>query len=326
MQQSFDRKIIETISDNPNAQFIVSLSGGVDSMVALHLLKRTSDTVTPLNITAIHINHNIDKEDDEWQEFCATQCKLLGVKLIIENVFVNGYGAIDGDARLKRYRAIGKHTTNDTFVITGHHANDSAESLLMALQYGAGLDGLCGIRTIRPFHNGSGLLFRPLLQFSKSDILAFARNNEISWVEDPSNSKPVYVRNRVRIELLPLMTKESGDGVIHRISRTSQICQETLDAMNELIEYNLSSNADWDGNKPNVLPVSALVSAKTAPFVIRYWLRKNGRTMLPSSALINNLINQVLVNYKPHHKPVIKLSGNIEIKRDKNNLYYLSTE
>ena len=325
MQNLFNKNLSKILSKRPRVNFIVSLSGGVDSMVSLNLLKNFSDTVTEVEILAVHVNHNIDKEDDEWEYFCNKQCEKMGVKLIKENIFINGGAAIDGIARTKRYRAIGKHSNDETLVITGHHANDNAESLLLSLQHGTGLDGLCGIRTIRAFGEAKGELYRPLLVFTKNQITHFAEKNHISWVEDPSNSKPIYARNKVRINLIPQMVENSDEGVIHRISNTTKVCELTLDAMNELIYTNLNANPQWDGNDPSKLPVSSLISETTASFVIRYWLRKNGLIQLPSSALINNMIGQVFVNFKPHHKPVVKLSGGIVIKRTNNSLIFTRT-
>ncbi|MGR5365835.1 tRNA lysidine(34) synthetase TilS [Photobacterium damselae] len=322
MKKLFNENIASVIKNNPAAKFIVSLSGGVDSMVALHLLKNFSDTVTPIEFSAIHVNHNIDKEDDDWQSFCQNECKRIDVNLIIENVFLRGLAAIDGEARIKRYKVIAKHTDSNTYVITGHHANDSAESLLMALQHGTGLDGLCGIRDIRPMQYSDALVFRPLLPFTKNDIIEYAINKHISWVEDPSNSKPIYLRNKIRITVLPQLVKGGGEGVIHRINNTAKICQNTLKAMNELIEMNLKNNSEWDKDHPWSLPVSALVSETLAPFVIRHWMKLNGMVLLPSSALINNMVKQVYIDFKPHNKPVIMISGGIEIKRIGTKLHF----
>ena len=328
-----ENKIFEEISDisnsHENAEFIIAISAGVDSMTTLSVFKKYNDTINNIKLTAIHVNHNIDKEDDEWELFCKQQCEKLTVPLIRENVFISGDKLIDGIARTKRYQAIGKHTTKNTFIVTGHHLNDHAESVLMSLTRGTGIDGLSGIRRLRNAHYGEGKLFRPLLSLSKSEIYKYAASNGVCWVEDPSNKESVFSRNKIRNNILPTITDMYGNGVVHRIAVAASNCYSASLAIDALITQSMNTCVNWNPDFPDELPVELLSDQATAPLVFRHWLKLNGLPRMPCKALTTEAIRQLVSDFKPHNHPNIFIPTVrhvlINITRCRDTLYLTKT-
>ena len=305
LEEQFIENVSSLIEKYGDAEFIITVSAGMDSMTALYLFKKFSDTVTPIKFVALHVNHNIALEDDEWERFCIKQCKRMGVPLIRENVFISGRILIDGAARDERYRVIGNHSNSNTFIVTAHHANDSAESILMSLQRGAGLDGLSGISRLRPSHNGLGMLYRPLLSHTKAELKNYAVKIGVEWVEDPSNKESIYARNKIRNGVLFDLIEAGGDHAVHRITTAGDNCHSAATAIESFVSKLFCDCAEWDENHPDALPAHLLEDNSTAPFVFRHWLKLNGLFQMPNKRLTTEALRQLVFEFKCHHKPVI---------------------
>lgn len=185
----------------PPAPVRVAVSGGVDSMVLLHVLKRSGFVCR-----AAHVDHGLrGAESQADRDFVVEQCNRMGVEVDTTALDVAahaeaGGGSIEMAARELRYawfRSLLK--TGPARMALGHHADDAVETLLLNLMRGPGFKGWDGIAPV------AGPFFRPLMAVDRRTVLAYAAEQGIAYREDKSNSDPAFLRNRVRHELIPLM-------------------------------------------------------------------------------------------------------------------------
>ena len=173
----------------------VALSGGVDSVVLLHLVKERG-------VRAIHVHHGLSPNADAWAQFCRKLCRQWEVPLTIRRVRVAKAGeGPEAAARAARYGVLKKSPFDVVFL--AHHLDDQAETVLMNLLRGAGVAGARGMPAEGRF--GGKRLLRPLLGVSRDDILAYAAAHGLQWVEDESNADETLTRNFVRRRLAPLI-------------------------------------------------------------------------------------------------------------------------
>jgi tRNA(Ile)-lysidine synthase len=179
----------------------VGLSGGVDSVVLLDMWRRRA-AAERFPLQAIHVHHGLSPNADRWAEFCRRLCKRLGVPLVVKKVKVvkRGQGR-EAAAREARY-GVFKNVPVQTLVLA-HHLDDQAETVLMNLLRGAGLQGASGMRRESRAHGKT--LLRPLLDVPREAILAYAREHGLEWIEDESNADESLTRNFVRRRLAPLL-------------------------------------------------------------------------------------------------------------------------
>ncbi len=177
----------------------VALSGGVDSVVLLHLLKGA----IPGNLlAAIHVHHGLSANADAWARFCRGLCREWQVPLTVRRVRVAKAGeGPEAAARTARYAAFRALRVECVFL--AHHLDDQAETVLMNLLRGAGPAGARGMAAAGRF-DGKRLL-RPLLGVSRESLIGYARKHGLEWVEDESNADEKLTRNFVRRRLGPLI-------------------------------------------------------------------------------------------------------------------------
>jgi tRNA(Ile)-lysidine synthase len=182
----------------PGERVLVALSGGVDSMVLLHLLRSASQTLS-IEITAAHFDHGMRADSEADAEWLIATCKAMGVRLVA----ARSQRVLRGEteARFERYRFLthAARETDSARIATAHHADDQIETVLFRLLRGTGTRGLAGIPVRR------GPFIRPLLRFSKNEIRSYATANRISFREDPTNEQLHYMRNRIRNTVIPVL-------------------------------------------------------------------------------------------------------------------------
>jgi tRNA(Ile)-lysidine synthase len=184
----------------PNVKRIaVGLSGGVDSVVLLHQLRERHP------VTAVHVHHGLSPNADAWGDFCRKLCKRLDVPLVVAKVKVEKSGkGLEAAARDARYAAFRKSRAD--VIALAHNLDDQAETVLMNLLRGAGLRGASGMAEHARL--GAKTLWRPLLNLSRKEILAYARKHQLEWVEDESNANEALTRNFVRRSIGPLLEQK----------------------------------------------------------------------------------------------------------------------
>jgi tRNA(Ile)-lysidine synthase len=190
------RERLEALEVGGDDHLLVAVSGGSDSMVLLHLLRFAAGR--PLQLTVAHLDHAMRAESAGDLLWLRGVCSAWGVALLHHRL--PEAPRSEDAARRARYRFLRRaaHETGARRVLTAHHADDQAETVLFRLLRGTGLRGLRGI----PDRSGAGVL-RPLLPFWRRELLEYARAHRLRWREDATNALPHAVRNRIRHRLLP---------------------------------------------------------------------------------------------------------------------------
>jgi len=183
----------------PSAKRIaVGLSGGIDSVVLLHQLRDRG-------VSAIHVHHGLSPNADAWADFCRRLCKRWGIPLTVRRVSVRRAAeGLEAAARDARYEAFRKSPF--PVVALAHNLDDQAETVLMNLLRGAGVRGASGMTEHGRL--GAKTLWRPLLGTSRREIESYAREHELRWIEDESNSNEALTRNFIRRSIGPLLEQK----------------------------------------------------------------------------------------------------------------------
>jgi tRNA(Ile)-lysidine synthase len=217
--------------------FVIGLSGGVDSMVLLYLIKRFLDQnkFMKINIFPIIIDHNLRVESSTEAENVKSISEGIGFRTIIKKIEKQKpSGNIQSWARENRRDLLFESCSDlSANLLLAHHLNDQAETLYMRFNKNSGLDGLLGMKTIT-FWNGIFIL-RPLLTFSKEEIVRYAQKNNIKFFEDPSNSFLKYERVRVRQKLIQIK-RNKWENVSTDLNKFSIICNKLVTKTNLLFE------------------------------------------------------------------------------------------
>jgi len=291
-------------------KIVVALSGGVDSVVLLHFLNRHY----PGNIRAVHINHNLSKYSKEWSSFCENLCKKDNIKFKSIDIIIKNSSNIEENARKKRYLSLTSEILNDEILCTAHHQEDQAETLLLQLFRGSGVAGLAAMPE-KKIINGSQL-YRPFLNISKTQILDYASENKLNWVEDDSNQNVHFKRNLLRIEFIP---KLSGvfNSLTKNIARSAKHQAEALELMHDLAELDITNYVLIVKDRLQVIPLLELPKRRLVN-VIRYFIDKQN-FLLPSSKVLDEIIS--LLTAKADAKSIVKWHD-YQVRRYRNELYF----
>ena len=193
---------------------MLGLSGGLDSVVLLEVLRRLAGPLD-FRLSCVHVNHNISPNARRWAAFCARRCKRHNIALAVHEVDVEPYRAegLEAAARRARYGIYAKQTDAD-FIVLAQHLDDQAETLLLQLLRGAGVKGGAAMPLLREQDSDkkartarAPAILRPMLAVSRKEIEAYARANKLKWVEDESNADTRHDRNFLRHEVLPVIER-----------------------------------------------------------------------------------------------------------------------
>lgn len=233
----------------PGDRVLVAVSGGPDSVALLSVLTALAPS-WDLTLQAVHVNHGLrGAESEEDASFVAGLCDRLGVVLVIERVTLGGPAgrrkgrSLQEQAREARYAAMVRVATALRMdkIALGHTADDQAETLVMWMLRGSGTAGLAGIPPARgPF------LIRPLLDIGRAEIMTYLEAQGLPFRVDSSNAKPLYLRNRVRHELLPAL-KRFNPGLLGVLKRQAEILREDDLCLDQLVSEHLARLTREDG-------------------------------------------------------------------------------
>lgn len=299
----------------------VALSGGVDSVVLLHLLAPLASQMQLL-LSAVHVNHGISPNADKWSEFCRNLCHSRNIPLEIANVKItHAPGAsLEAAAREERY-CIFRNLQTD-YVVLAQHLDDQAETLLLQLLRGAGVKGLSAMPVVRaarkemdeklsvssiPALEAKPKLLRPLLEVSRQEIEDYAREHALQWITDESNDEVSFDRNFLRHALFPLLEKRFP---AYRTTflRASRHMAEASALLDELAKIDSAQCA-----VPGKLHVEDLRKRgfPRARNLLRYTLTQHD-VILPSTVKLEEILRQLLSS-RPDTKLHI-VFGNTEIR------------
>lgn len=271
-----------------NATFFVAYSGGVDSHVLLSLMERARAQYG-FYLEALHVNHNLQADSSLWATHCAKTCAAMDVPLRL--ISLNLPSGSESAARDGRYQWFAEQVPDRNVLLTAHHQQDRAETLLFNLMRGAGSAGLSGLRKIRPFHQSK--LVRPLLAYSKQEILDYAKQQQLQWIDDPSNQRDCYSRNQIRNQIIPHLTQFRDDAV-RNISRAADnlegensLLREV--AISDLVEIREQPKNPSDGSHALCFEDMQTLSINRQANVVRFWLNSLN-LHIPSKRLLNELL------------------------------------
>jgi tRNA(Ile)-lysidine synthase len=300
----------------------VAYSGGLDSAVLLMLTAqfcRDND----LSLFAFHVHHGLSVNADSWLLHCELLCKQNDIQFFSARVDVDrdSKEGIEAAARLQRYRALGDMCMSHqvSLILTAHHQDDQAETLLLQLLRGSGLSGLSGMdafnRAPGLFGTSDVLMVRPFLGQTKQTLLNHAVEHHISYVEDESNSDHRYARNALRHQVMPMLSNIS-QGYSTRLARSAQHVQTAGRLLVELAQIDMATCMSDDGML-DINPMRQL-SSDRVDNLLRYWLSTLAVRM-PSTARLAEMRSQ-LFDARPDAKVTIQ-HDQLGIHRYKNNIY-----
>ena len=272
-------------------RWYVGFSGGVDSTVLLHLLQRwcrANPSAPPL--TAIHVNHAMQASADDWQVHCEQVCNFLQVPLISRVVDARGAGGSEAAARELRYRVFEEQLQPGAMLFLGHHLDDQVETFFLRLMRGAGVQGLAAIPAGRPL--GEGVLCRPLLNITRSQLEHYAGEHGLNCVEDPSNSNTAMDRNFLRAELLPLLATR-WPGYRQTVARASEHMAGAVMALQETWPTPDTVHSVM-GDPGVALDDLILAPVEAAAVKLRSWLQ-GARYPAPDRASLDEFLRQLRV-------------------------------
>ena len=300
-------------------QVLVGLSGGLDSTVLLTLLV---DVLPADQITAVHVNHGLSSEADQWQEHTKKLCENLGVGYHGKTVTVMPTGGgVEEAARKARYQVFQDLMEQDGILLLGHHQNDQAETIVYRLMRGSGPRGLSGIPTSRSI--GPGKLYRPLLSWSKQHLMDYAIERQLDFVEDQSNQEVYYDRNFLRHQVVPLLAKRWPD-YLQRLNGVAKISQDTDQLCRDLAAQDICGLNLRQERAGASLCIACLklLSPVRQRNVLRHWPERYGRAALNAKA-IDEIIGSV-IEARPDACPKVSCND-VEFHRFRRRIYILDS-
>lgn len=230
---------------------LLAVSGGKDSMTMLDLFNYFKYELK-LNLVVCHFNHSLRDDADRDEKFVKTQCEKYGLKFYSKKEDVLLYSnenklSTEEGARFLRYKFFDevKRIENLEYIATAHNKNDLAETVIMRILRGTGINGLIGIQSER------GDLIRPILNFSRDEIEKYIEENNIPFVEDKTNFEELYLRNKIRLNLFPILKNEYNPKILDAISRLSNIAFDYSTISREYIAS--KEGLLWEFNKEKIL-------------------------------------------------------------------------
>ncbi|MBT8093949.1 MAG: tRNA lysidine(34) synthetase TilS, partial [Gammaproteobacteria bacterium] len=219
------------------SRYVLAYSGGLDSTVLAHALAASA---TGVPVIAVHIDHGLHAESSQWSEHCRDFAAGLGIEFRCRKVLVqleSGKGP-EASAREARYSALHAEIEPGDWLLSAHHREDQAETLLLNLVRGSGPAGIAGIGAVRRF--GCGWLVRPLLHVDREALQGYAGRQGLQWLEDPSNTDRRFDRNFLRHEVLPRLKTRWPD-IAARLQRSARHAGEAAALLADLAAIDLDT-------------------------------------------------------------------------------------
>lgn len=301
--------------------FCVALSGGMDSTVLLYSLVQLAQQHALPALRAIYIHHGLQEAAQSWPAHCQQLCDQLQVPLSVVEVAVAPTASVEQAARQARYAAFAQNLSSGEVLLMAQHQDDQAETLLFRLLRGTGVKGLQGIPSTRQLQHSQVL--RPLLEISHQQLLDYAQQQHLQWIEDPSNASDEFDRNYLRRRILPAL-KQRWPQLLQNLQRTAQHMREAQQLLEELAEADLMRAQLEPGHAWLALPCLNLaklrqLSVARQKNLLRHWLTPF--TLLPDSAHWAGW--EALRDAQQDAQPVWRLH-NGALLRSQNRLYWLT--
>ncbi|MDH5435783.1 MAG: tRNA lysidine(34) synthetase TilS [Gammaproteobacteria bacterium] len=298
-------------------RFVVAFSGGMDSHVLLHSMVQLRASNPEIILHAVHVDHGLQAKSREWSEHCRLVCEKLDVtcELLKADARAKSGESPEAAARDARYQVLLEAMHANDCLLTAHHQDDQAETLLLQLLRGGGPRGLSSMPMCNAF--GVGQHCRPLLGFTREQLLAVAQQAQFEWIEDESNFDTGFDRNYLRHEILPKL-KARWPAMAQTMARVASHSAEAADLLDVLAEMDLPVVHDGEG-----LSIQRLLRFDDARKrnILRFWLRQQHRP-LPDTRQMEHILVDVLQAGEDRN-PCVAWPG-AEIRRYRDHLYVIS--
>ncbi len=224
---------------------------------------------------ALYIDHQLHADSHHWQAHCERFCRSRDIAFQSQQVALGGASAanLEEAARDARYAVFAQHLRSGEWLLTAHHADDQAETLLLQLLRGAGVQGLASMPVWREFANG--VHARPLLSFSRHELTEYAQAVQLEWIEDPSNVDQRFDRNLMRSQIMPLL-QQRWPAAVQSICRSASHCASAARLMVDVAQSDLAGFADRE-----TLPLARLRQLDPGHLanLLRRWIQARGHRL-----------------------------------------------
>jgi len=292
---------------------VVAYSGGVDSHVLLHACAKLKSKLKSLSFSAVYIDHGLHDDSSLWSEHCkriTTDLDFPFSSLEVNAKNERGEGP-EQAARVARYAALSNFIDEHSVLLTAQHQDDQAETLMLQLLRGAGVNGLASMPSLSQFT--MGFISRPLLGFSKQQVLQYAKKEGLDWIDDSSNYDVSYDRNFLRQEVIPLL-QSRWPAFSKTTARSASHCAEA-----SIILGDLGSSILMEA-RGRELSVSLVKEYKVEiqRLIIREWLKKND-VRLPSEKILQQI--QLMLTINSNKSALVEWGGH-QIRLFDNRFFY----
>lgn len=329
----------------PGEGVAIALSGGLDSSALLHLAHAWARTATPAvppgpaassspapvapRLYAFHVHHGLSPNADAWLAHCERECAALGITFASRRITLADKSAgTEAAARKQRYAALGALCREHgiTLLLTAHHQDDQAETILLQLLRGSGPAGLSGMDAANraPGLLGSEdiLLARPLLTAGRAEMEAYVREHAIAHIEDESNADQRYARNALRHSVMPQLER-AFPGYQERFARSARHAQSAQRLLDELAAGDLLASARGGREGEGAGASLDLVRLRTLSEdrcnnLLRHWFAQRG-IRLPSTSWLAEMREQALTARDDANLRVTH--PDCEVRRHRDRLY-----
>jgi tRNA(Ile)-lysidine synthase len=306
------------VQGNRGATYVLAVSGGADSLALAAAIAHSPELMGAYTFVPVIVDHQLQADSAHVAQTALEQCRQLGlVEAIHITVDVEDRGeGPEGSARRARYEALrtvarqhGAHA-----IVTAHHRQDQAETVLMRLGRGSSLSSIRAMAAIAED------IWRPLLSLDRDTLTQSLLHYEITAWEDPHNSDARFLRSRIRTELMPELEAVLGPAVVDNLIKLSETAARDDDALNELAEALASTAIDEAGT----LDATALkqTSGAISSRLVVLWLDRQGynRSNL-TTHLIDQITNLAIHN---HQRGPLSLPADVRIEKVSGRLRLLT--
>ena len=306
---------------NPGERIVVAVSGGADSVCLLDVLCALQKELE-MELVVAHYDHGLRPGEDEAEtRFVSSLAESFGLHFVTEkaaDTLGSARNFSEDKARRFRYRffyQVQKETSADKIAL-GHNLDDQAETVLMRLLRGSGPSGLGGIPPVR-----EGRIIRPLIEMKRSEIENYLKSRNLKYVTDSSNRDKSHLRNRVRLELLPLL-KDYQPKVIEILGNTADLLRQDEHWLGETARGWLAGNATLSREGEIVMEIAALQVLPTAlkNRVIRSVIEEVGGSLHGVHLRHVDSISEIAQSGKAHAR--LDLPGSVAVRKTYDRLIF----
>lgn len=296
-------------------RYLIAYSGGADSHVLLHAIAQIRNTLKT-EIVVLHVDHQLQAQSALWAQHCMDTCMTLDIAcqvLRVEVAMDSGEG-LEAAARKARYQALATAMQPGDGLLTAHHQDDQAETLMIQLLRGAGPKGLAAMAPHREF--SCGHIIRPLLDYSRGELEVYAEGVGIQWVDDPSNSDESFDRNYLRHQIMPAL-QQRWPSMAKTLARAARHQAEADQLLSDLAELDMAAHL-----RDGALSMDALqgLSSVRQKNLLRQWIASQ-HYPLPAESRLQSILSD-LIPAAEDAAPLVCWSR-VELRRYRQHLYLM---